>query len=80
MMIFVDGAVYRNHKTNEERILLGLKMRTVALSDAAGHIEISHSEFESDYTLTDKHNHEEFCCMVHDIHALSGIHRGCLLR
>lgn len=80
MMIFVDGAVYRNHKTAEERILLGIKRKTVALSDAAGHIEISHSEFESDYILTDKHNHEEYCCMVHDIHAPNGIHRGCLLR
>lgn len=78
-MHVIHGAVYVNRKTSEKRVLLGMKMRTAVFYDVEkGYIEIPRSEFESDYRLTDEHNHEQFCCSVHDLHVSP--HTGCILR
>ncbi len=75
----VDGAVYLDGNKNKVT-LCGVRQRTVAVQDEQGNIyEVSNTEFNSSYYLTDNHNHEEYCCTVHGTHA-EGMHRGCILR
>jgi hypothetical protein len=79
---YVWDAVYRNEKTGEEFIFLGAKIRTVVLAareDSKKYLELPHETFEKDFVDMDIHNHEEFCCTVHNTHTAS-LHRGCLLR
>lgn len=78
---YVEDAIYSEVGTGRPYRLLGLKSKVVVLrlEGAEGFIEVPYDEFPLRFVDTGIHNHEEFCCTVHDTHA-EGIHRGCILR
>lgn len=76
-MTIITGATYRL-ATGEEACLLGARSNRVILEDAGGSFQVARSEFEEKYELTDKHDHDNYCCPQHSLHVSP--HRGCVLR
>lgn len=77
-MTIVTGATYKQSATGEEARLLGARSNRVILEDAGGSFQVARSEFEEAYELTDKHDHDNYCCSEHALHVSP--HRGCILR
>lgn len=78
---YVEDAIYSEVGTGKPYRLLGTKRKfaVLRLEGSEDFIEVDYDEFPLRFVDSGIHNHEEFCCTVHDTHAV-GIHRGCLLR
>ena len=76
----VHGAVYSHDRTGERVRLEGLRSRTVLVTrERDGEYEdIPHADFSGSYSDTGEHDHELFCCSVHESHTVP--HRGCIFR
>lgn len=75
-MIF--GATFIDDE-GKQVTLQGASTRYMVCTDSEGeYFKVPHQEFFDNYTLTDEHDHENFCCSIHETHISP--HTGCLLR
>lgn len=78
----VRGAVYRDLQSGERVRLLRLAGRRVLVenifAEASEPFYLETIDFADRFELTDDHDHENYCCLLHGIHV--NPHRGCILR
>jgi len=77
-MHIIYGATYRDTRTGENAVLLGLKVSQTVIQYDSGAKSIPHAEFNEFFVDTGIHDHESFCCDEHDLHTMP--HKGCILR
>lgn len=76
----VWGAKYR--KVSDGNMVtfggIGGSKQVILFEQDDSWFKLPYDDFAQQYVLTDKHDHENFCCTVHELHALP--HTGCLFR
>lgn len=77
-MTILTGATYKQTATGEEARLLAARSKRVILENSSGAFEVARIEFDENYELTNKHDHDNYCCGEHSVHVSP--HRGCILR
>lgn len=78
-MMIIFGATYRDKRTDELFKFVGATTSRMFLEPEVGEVfPIPRQEFDENMELTEKHDHENYCCDEHDLHTMP--HKGCLLR
>lgn len=77
MRYIVHGATYLDPDGNAV-VFQGATVSRAVITRNGETVIIPAKEFYDNYTLTDEHDHVNYCCDVHDTH--TSPHKGCLLR
>jgi len=78
-MMIVDGAEYIHKAGGPNVIVLGETVNNVVFSLPDGTQRMLNRHiFTAEYKDAGKHDHENYCCLMHDLHSVP--HRGCLFR